>query len=165
MGHWHYFLRQGQKTLIFFGRDGGGGNFFSTQGLQHFLSGSRSNRFQPVPARPSAGNAIQAFGNGTDVGVWQPQPPLKPTVPDPGISRRVKDRTGNSLDTLPDFTKLDLDDNSLYHNCGTLQVSPLTAGVREWGGAARIRAPIRAHWMALCHLLPLVAFLLQFLAK
>lgn len=130
MGHWHYFLRQGQKTLTFFEVN------FLTQGWQHLPNGSSSNRFQPVPCRPFAGNAIQAFGNGTDVGVWQPQPPLKPTVPDPGITRRVKDQTGNALDTLPDFTKLDLDDNSLYHNCGTLQVRPLTDGVRERGGAA-----------------------------
>lgn len=163
MGHWHYFLRQGQKTLIFFFLEGWRRRdffFFSTQGLQHFPSGSRSNRFQPAPVRPSAGNAIQAFGNGTDVGVWQPQPPLKPTMPDLGITRRVKDRTGNALDTLPDFTKLDLDDNSLYHNCGTLQVRPVTEGVRLQSGA-----PIRAHWMALCHLLPLVAFLRQFFGK
>lgn len=106
-----------------------------TQGWQHFPNGSSSNRFQPVPCRPFAGNAIQAFGNGTDVGVWQPQPPLKPTMPDPGITRRVKDRTGNALDALPDFTKLDLDDNSLYHNCGTLQVRPLT----DWGEGVRGR--------------------------
>lgn len=90
-------------------------------------------RFKPVPTGSLftlAGNAIQAFGNGTDVGVWQPQPPLKPTVLEPGITRRVKDRNGNALDTLPDFTKLDLDDN-----CGTLQVSLLTsAGVRRWEG-------------------------------
>lgn len=69
-----------------------------------------------------AGNAIQAFGNGTDVGVWQPQPPIQPTVPEPSITRRAKDRTNNALDALTDMTKLDLDGNSLYHICGTLQV-------------------------------------------
>lgn len=71
---------------------------------------------------PSAGNAIQAFGNGTDVGVWQPQPPIQPTALEPGISRRAKDRNNNALDALTDVTKLDLDGNSLYHICGTLQV-------------------------------------------
>lgn len=70
----------------------------------------------------SAGNAIQAFGNGTDVGVWQPQPPIQPTALEPGITRRAKDRNSNTLDALTDMTKLDLDGNSLYHICGTLQV-------------------------------------------
>lgn len=68
-----------------------------------------------------AGNAIQAFGNGTDVGVWQPQPPIQPTAIDPSISRRGKERTSNALDTLTDMSKLDLD-GDLYHFCGTLQV-------------------------------------------
>lgn len=99
------------------------GNIFQTAAVR-----TGSNRFY---CRPFAGNAIQAFGNGTDVGVWQPQPPLKPTVPDPSVTRRVKDRAGNAVDMLPDFTKVDLDDNSLYHNCGTLQVGPLAEGVKE----------------------------------
>ncbi|KAG8008704.1 GDNF family receptor alpha-1, partial [Nibea albiflora] len=66
-------------------------------------------------------NAIQAFGNGTDVGVWQPQPPIQPTVLEPSVTRRGKDRTGNALDALTDVTKMDLDADSLYHICGTLQ--------------------------------------------
>uniref|UniRef100_A0A3Q4I240 GDNF family receptor alpha-1 n=1 Tax=Neolamprologus brichardi TaxID=32507 RepID=A0A3Q4I240_NEOBR len=65
-------------------------------------------------------NAIQAFGNGTDVGVWQPQPPIQPTV-DLSITRKGKAQTNNALDALTDMTKLDLDGNSLYHICGTLQ--------------------------------------------
>lgn len=68
------------------------------------------------------GNAIQAFGNGTDVGVWQPQPPIQPTVLEPGITRRGKDGTSNALDSLTDMTKLDLQGESSYHICGTLQV-------------------------------------------
>lgn len=67
------------------------------------------------------GNAIQAFGNGTDVGVWQPQPPIQPTV-DLSITRKGKAQTNNALDALTDMTKLDLDGNSLYQICGTLQV-------------------------------------------
>ncbi|XP_068161507.1 GDNF family receptor alpha-1b [Antennarius striatus] len=72
-------------------------------------------------------NAIQAFGNGTDVGVWQPQPPIQPTVPDPSITRRGKDRTSNALDSLTDVTKLDLNGNSLYPICGTLQAQKLVS--------------------------------------
>uniref|UniRef100_A0A3Q4BGU2 GDNF family receptor alpha n=1 Tax=Mola mola TaxID=94237 RepID=A0A3Q4BGU2_MOLML len=68
-------------------------------------------------------NAIQAFGNGTDVGVWQPQPPIKPTILEPGITRRAKDRTGDALDALTDVTKVDFDGDSLYHICRTLQVT------------------------------------------
>lgn len=89
-------------------------------------------QFQLVPT--FSGNAIQAFGNGTDVGVWQPQPPLKPTVAEPSVTRRVKDRNGNALDALPDFTKLDLNGNSLYHNCGTLQVSFWSGELTRWMG-------------------------------
>lgn len=66
------------------------------------------------------GNAIQAFGNGTDVGVWQPQPPLQPTA-EPSITRRGKAQTNNAVDTLTDVTKMDLNRDS-YHICGTLQV-------------------------------------------
>uniref|UniRef100_A0A3Q1FU41 GDNF family receptor alpha-1 n=1 Tax=Acanthochromis polyacanthus TaxID=80966 RepID=A0A3Q1FU41_9TELE len=73
-------------------------------------------------------NAIQAFGNGTDVGVWQPQPPIQSTT-ETSITRRGKERTSNALDTLTDMSKLDLDGNSLYHICGTLQVNSNTLGL------------------------------------
>ncbi|KAI3365254.1 hypothetical protein L3Q82_010342 [Scortum barcoo] len=75
------------------------------------------------------GNAIQAFGNGTDVGVWQPQPPIQPTALEPSITRRGKDRTINALDALTDITKLDLDGDSLYHICGTLQAQKLVSNL------------------------------------
>lgn len=64
------------------------------------------------------GNAIQAFGNGTDVGVWQPQPPIEPTVIEPGITRRGKERGGNSLDALTDMSRLGHNGDSVYHFCG-----------------------------------------------
>ncbi|XP_041830806.1 GDNF family receptor alpha-1b [Melanotaenia boesemani] len=70
-------------------------------------------------------NAIQAFGNGTDVGVWQPQPPIQPTV-EPAIIRRGKARTNNAVDTLTDVTKLDFNSDS-YHICGTLQAQKLVS--------------------------------------
>ncbi|CAB1434488.1 unnamed protein product [Pleuronectes platessa] len=70
-------------------------------------------------------NAIQAFGNGTDVGVWQPQPPIQPTAADPSISRRAKGRTAGALDA--DLTKPHLDRDSLYHICGTLQAQKLVS--------------------------------------
>ncbi|XP_062234984.1 GDNF family receptor alpha-1b [Platichthys flesus] len=70
-------------------------------------------------------NAIQAFGNGTDVGVWQPQPPIQPTAADPSISRRAKERTAGALDA--DMTKPHLDRDSLYHICGTLQAQKLVS--------------------------------------
>lgn len=69
-----------------------------------------------------SGNAIQAFGNGTDVGVWQPQPPIEPTAVEPSITGRTKDLTGNALDALTDLSKLDLNGDSLYHVCGMSQV-------------------------------------------
>lgn len=68
------------------------------------------------------GNAIQAFGNGTDVGVWQPQPPIEPTAVEPIITGRNKEQTSNTLDALADLGKLDLNGDSLYNVCGTSQV-------------------------------------------
>lgn len=69
-----------------------------------------------------SGNAIQAFGNGTDVGVWQPQPPIEPTAAEPSITRRIKDQSSNALDALTHLSKLDLNGDPLYPVCGTLQV-------------------------------------------
>ncbi|XP_034050501.1 GDNF family receptor alpha-1b [Thalassophryne amazonica] len=71
-------------------------------------------------------NAIQAFGNGTDVGVWQPQPPIQPTV-ELSITRRVKDHSSNALDTMTAISKLDFNDDTLYHICGTLQAQKLAS--------------------------------------
>uniref|UniRef100_A0AAV2LLW9 GDNF/GAS1 domain-containing protein n=1 Tax=Knipowitschia caucasica TaxID=637954 RepID=A0AAV2LLW9_KNICA len=78
-------------------------------------------------------NAIQAFGNGTDVGVWQPQPPIQPTTVDPGRTRtrtrtRTRDQSGNSLDTLTDVTRLDLDADSAFNTCG-LQAQKLMSNL------------------------------------
>ncbi|KAL6095006.1 gfra1 [Pungitius sinensis] len=72
-------------------------------------------------------NAIQAFGNGTDVGVWQPQPPIEPTAPEPGAPRGGKDRAIGGPDALNDVTKLDLAEDALFHTCGTLQVRKLVS--------------------------------------
>lgn len=69
-----------------------------------------------------SGNAIQAFGNGTDVGVWQPQPPIEPTAAQPSITGRKKDQSSNALDALTDLSKLDMNSDSLYPVCGTSQV-------------------------------------------
>ncbi|KAM3859962.1 GDNF family receptor alpha-1b [Diretmus argenteus] len=71
-------------------------------------------------------NAVQAFGNGTDVGVWQPQPPIHPPV-EPSTPQRGKDRTSNAADPLTN--NLDLDADSLYHFCGTLQAQKLESNL------------------------------------
>uniref|UniRef100_A0A672JG96 GDNF family receptor alpha n=1 Tax=Salarias fasciatus TaxID=181472 RepID=A0A672JG96_SALFA len=86
-------------------------------------------------------NAIQAFGNGTDVGVWQPQPPIRPTV-ESGATRKGKERSGGALDTLTDMSKLGPDGNSLYQICGTLQVrisSPTYDNVPSQSNSIRLR--------------------------
>ncbi|KAG7262763.1 hypothetical protein CRUP_030741 [Coryphaenoides rupestris] len=69
------------------------------------------------------GNAIQAFGNGTDVGVWQPQPPLRSSTAQPGTSRRGKELSGNALDSLTNGNTLGLESDALYSFCGSLQNS------------------------------------------
>ena len=69
-----------------------------------------------------SGNAIQAFGNGTDVGVWQPQPPLRSTTAQPGTSLRGKEPSGHGLDPLTHDNTLGLEADALYSFCGSLQV-------------------------------------------
>lgn len=68
------------------------------------------------------GNAIQAFGNGTDVGVWQPQPPIMSTPPDPYTPQRGRDRTSNALEDPALTNDLDSNADHLYSFCGSLQV-------------------------------------------
>jgi hypothetical protein len=75
----------------------------------------------------SVGNAIQAFGNGTDVGVWQPMPPLQTTTSTTTPSQKAKDRSPNSLDVATNTNHLKAGDESLYHFCGSLQVRFPTA--------------------------------------
>ncbi|XP_028331938.1 GDNF family receptor alpha-1b isoform X2 [Gouania willdenowi] len=70
-------------------------------------------------------NAIQAFGNGTDVGIWQPQPPIETSVA-PGITVSGKEQN-NGVDTGINMRKPDPDSNSLYHICGTLQAQKLVS--------------------------------------
>ncbi|MED6267303.1 hypothetical protein CHARACLAT_010753, partial [Characodon lateralis] len=70
-------------------------------------------------------NAIQAFGNGTDVGVWQPQPPIQPTV-ESSITRKGKAWTNSVLDELTDMNQLGANSDS-YHVCGTFQVQNLVS--------------------------------------
>ncbi|XP_046903885.1 GDNF family receptor alpha-1b [Hypomesus transpacificus] len=60
-------------------------------------------------------NSIQAFGNGTDVGVWQPQAPLWPSSPGPAPAPDPP--------THPNH--LDMQGDSLYHFCGSLQAQKL----------------------------------------
>lgn len=68
------------------------------------------------------GNAIQAFGNGTDVGVWQPQPPIQPTVHS-STPQRGQERTINGLDDPAFANELDPSNgHPLYSFCGNLQV-------------------------------------------
>ncbi|XP_036431016.1 GDNF family receptor alpha-1a isoform X1 [Colossoma macropomum] len=62
-------------------------------------------------------NAIQAFGNGTDVSVWQPMPPVQTTtsITTPSQRARDRDRLSNVLEP----------EDSLYQFCGSLQAQKL----------------------------------------
>ncbi|KAI9519604.1 GDNF receptor alpha-1 [Dissostichus eleginoides] len=57
-------------------------------------------------------NAIQAFGNGTDVGVWQPMSPVQTTTPP--NQRKSPNTLDNAINTDP-----------IYHFCGSLQAQKL----------------------------------------
>ncbi|KAG7228418.1 hypothetical protein INR49_007590, partial [Caranx melampygus] len=63
-------------------------------------------------------NAIQAFGNGTDVGVWQPMSPVQTTTSTTTPYQRNRERhpnTDNHINTDP----------GIYHFCGSLQAQKL----------------------------------------
>ncbi|XP_066514830.1 GDNF family receptor alpha-1-like [Hoplias malabaricus] len=71
-------------------------------------------------------NAIQAFGNGTDVSVWQPMPPVQTTTSITTPSQRARDRekTSNAVDPGSHTNHLNPGD-SLYQFCGSLQAQKL----------------------------------------
>lgn len=77
------------------------------------------------------GNAIQAFGNGTDVSVWQPMPPVQTTASMTTPSQRVRDRDKlpNAIEPATHINHLNPADNSLYQFCGSLQVSGSIADI------------------------------------
>lgn len=64
----------------------------------------------------SLGNAIQAFGNGTDVGVWQPMSPVQTTTSTTTPYQRNRERNPNTIDNNIN------PDPGIYHFCGSLQV-------------------------------------------
>ncbi|KAA0717862.1 GDNF family receptor alpha-1 [Triplophysa tibetana] len=72
-------------------------------------------------------NAIQAFGNGTDVSVWQPMPPVQTTtsMTTPSQRARDRDRSPNAIEPATHINHLNPGDNSLYHFCGSLQAQKL----------------------------------------
>ncbi|XP_056121481.1 GDNF family receptor alpha-1a isoform X2 [Rhinichthys klamathensis goyatoka] len=67
-------------------------------------------------------NAIQAFGNGTDVSVWQPMPPVQTTtsITTPSQRARDRERSPNAIEPAT-HNHLNPADNSLYQFCGSLQ--------------------------------------------
>ncbi|XP_028651596.1 GDNF family receptor alpha-1b [Erpetoichthys calabaricus] len=71
-------------------------------------------------------NAIQAFGNGTDVNVWQPMPPVQTTTSTTTPSNKIKERSPNSLDSSTHINEISTsDDANTYHMCASLQAQKL----------------------------------------
>ncbi|XP_030604198.1 GDNF family receptor alpha-1a isoform X2 [Archocentrus centrarchus] len=64
-------------------------------------------------------NAIQAFGNGTDVGVWQPMFPVQTTTSITTPYQRNRERNPNTIDNHINT------DPGIYHFCGSLQAQKL----------------------------------------
>ncbi|XP_049456185.1 GDNF family receptor alpha-1a isoform X2 [Epinephelus fuscoguttatus] len=64
-------------------------------------------------------NAIQAFGNGTDVGVWQPMSPVQTTTSTTTPYQRNRERNPNTIDNTINT------DPGIYHFCGSLQAQKL----------------------------------------
>ncbi|XP_061600720.1 GDNF family receptor alpha-1a isoform X2 [Cololabis saira] len=64
-------------------------------------------------------NAIQAFGNGTDVGVWQSISPVQTTTSTTTPYQRTRQRNPNTIDNSINS------DPGIYHFCGNLQAQKL----------------------------------------
>ncbi|XP_029031648.1 GDNF family receptor alpha-1a isoform X2 [Betta splendens] len=64
-------------------------------------------------------NAIQAFGNGTDVGVWQPMSPVQTTTSTTTPYQRGRERKPNTIDNHIN------PDPGIYQFCGGLQAQKL----------------------------------------
>ncbi|XP_072246636.1 GDNF family receptor alpha-1a isoform X2 [Leuresthes tenuis] len=64
-------------------------------------------------------NAIQAFGNGTDVGVWQPMSPVQTTTTTTTPHQRNRDRSSNTVDGHMNI------DPGMYPFCGNVQAQKL----------------------------------------
>ncbi|KAM4729401.1 GDNF family receptor alpha-1a isoform 2-T2 [Anableps anableps] len=64
-------------------------------------------------------NAIQAFGNGTDIGMWPPISPVQTTTSITTPYQRNRERNPNNIDNHINA------DSSLYHFCGNLQAQKL----------------------------------------
>ncbi|ROK15658.1 GDNF family receptor alpha-1, partial [Anabarilius grahami] len=97
-----------------------------TRHPQHRLEQSRASAEQIASSktvRLLKGNAIQAFGNGTDVSVWQPMPPVQTTasMTTPSQRARDRDRSPNAIEPATHINQLNPADNSLYQFCGSLQ--------------------------------------------
>lgn len=75
-----------------------------------------SQLISPVSYFRSVGNAIHAFGNGTDVGVWQPMSPVQTTTSTTTPYQRNRERNPNTIDNNINT------DPGIYHFCGSLQV-------------------------------------------
>ncbi|TNM99424.1 hypothetical protein fugu_012457 [Takifugu bimaculatus] len=68
-------------------------------------------------------NAIQAFGNGTDVGMWQPMSPVQTTTSTTTPSQRNRERNPNTIDNHINT------DPGIYHFCGSLQAQKLKSNL------------------------------------
>lgn len=64
-------------------------------------------------------NAIQAFGNGTDVGVWNPMSPVQTTTSTTTPFQKTRPRNPNSIDNHINS------DPGIYPFCGNLQAQKL----------------------------------------
>ncbi|XP_027021687.1 GDNF family receptor alpha-1a isoform X1 [Tachysurus fulvidraco] len=71
-------------------------------------------------------NAIQAFGNGTDVSVWHSSAVQSTTAAiTPSHRGRGREKSSNSLDSDSHGSHVNLGDTSMYQFCGNLQAQKL----------------------------------------
>ncbi|XP_015203385.1 GDNF family receptor alpha-1 [Lepisosteus oculatus] len=70
-------------------------------------------------------NAIQAFGNGTDLSVWQPMPPVQTTTSTTTPFQGSKGRSTTTLNSSAHVNEINTVDESLYPFCANLQAQKL----------------------------------------
>lgn len=72
-----------------------------------------------VRACASAGNAIRAFGNGTDMAVWPPMSPAQVTTTTTSTTTVTSPHQRNRNNNVDNHIN---SDSGIYHFCGSLQV-------------------------------------------
>ncbi|KAK6487264.1 GDNF family receptor alpha-1a isoform X1 [Huso huso] len=75
-------------------------------------------------------HSIQAFGNGTDVNVWQPRPPVHSTASTSTPSHKARERAQSPVDEQTHINEISTaEEANLYPICANLQAQKMKSNV------------------------------------